>query len=130
MNRSLDEEQIRHTIMTYVNGVINFDFNQGESAWHPDGVKISSDNGDDGLILKTILDTRPDIQAEDIERIKSSISQKGWIESVDYSGIAAAVRLEWISSRQNVEQRFTDFILLLKIHDEWKIVAKVSYQRL
>ena len=129
MNRGLEEDKIRQTIMTYVNGVINFDFNQGESAWHPDGVKISYSTEDDTLIFNNILDTRPNLRAEDILRIKSEISHEWCIESVEFYKSVAAVKLVWTSEREGIKQVYTDFILLLQIQGNWKIVAKVSHQQ-
>ena len=124
-----EEEKIRETIMRYVNGVVEFDFNKAESGWHPDGVKISYSNEDDTLIFDNILDTRPNLRAEDILRIKSEISHEWWIESVEFYKSVAAVKLVWTSEREGIKQVYTDFILLLQIQGNWKIVAKVSHQQ-
>ena len=63
------------------------------------------------------------------EQIKSKISQEGRITSVDQTGNAAYVKLVWLMEREDSQHEFTDYILLLKIKDEWKIVSKVSHVR-
>jgi hypothetical protein len=57
--------------------------------------------------------------------MKKRISQSGTIVSAEYTGDAATVKLVWNYRKEGVEKEITDYILLLKINDNWKIVAKV-----
>ncbi len=122
-------ERIKASIMEYVDGVVEFDFQRGMNPWHPDGLKISYDSKKKVLVRETILQTKPDLTKEEIEQIKVEISQKGNIVSVDQTGNAAAVKLVWLSKQVDITREFTDYILLLKIDGEWKIVSKVAHIR-
>ena len=121
-------ERVKEAIQTYVDGVIDFDFSRGESTWHPDGLKISYDSEKRKLIGLTISQTRPDLSEDEIELMKKRISQKGRIVSAEFTGDAASVKLVWNFNRDGVEAEITDYILLLKIEGDWKIVAKVFNQ--
>lgn len=128
--REIDEiEIINESVMEYVQGVIDFDFQRAENAWHQDGLKIAFDSECNELVRESIAETRPDLSPEQIELIKSKISQKGTIESVDRTGNAATVKLVWLSECDGNTNEYTDYILLLNIENEWKIVAKVSEAR-
>jgi hypothetical protein len=74
----------------------------------------------------TISQTRPDLSEDEIEMMKRRVSQKGTIVSAELTGDAASVKLVWNYNRDGVEREITDYILLLKIEEDWKIVAKVS----
>ena len=125
----MDElERIKDTIKAYVDGVVEFDFTKGESAWHPEGLKISYDSEIQKLKGLTISQTRPDLSLNEIKEMKKRISQKGTIVSTEYSGDAASVKLVWNYKNDGMEKEITDYILLLKIDGDWKIVAKVFDQ--
>ena len=123
--KGIEEERIKDTVHSYVSGVVEFNFDKGESAWHPDGLKISLDSKG-GLVTRTILDTRPDLSQDDIERVKEEVSQNGTIESIDLTGIAANVKLVWQFEKDGERKRITDYVLLLKGLDGWRIVGKIS----
>ena len=118
-------EKVREAVQTYVNGVVEFNFLKGESPWHPKGLKISYDSEKDSLSQYTIAETRPDLTEDQIEVVKKRISQQGVIESAEVTGNAANVKLIWNFQNGDVKKEITDYILLLKIKDEWKIVAKI-----
>jgi hypothetical protein len=120
-------ENVKQTVQDYVDGVVNFQFQKCEDAWAPDGLEISYDADRKKLHTVTILETRSNLSQEDIEAANSKISQGGTIQKVDRTGDAAAVKLVWHYEREGVAQEITDYILLLRIDDEWKIVAKVSH---
>jgi len=121
-------ERVKNTVQTYVDGVVEFDFSKGESAWHPDGLKIVYDSDTQKLTGLTITQTKPNLTQDEIEVMKKRISQKGRIVSAELTGCAASVKLVWNYMRDGIENEITDYILLLKIEGDWKIVAKVYNQ--
>ncbi|MFW9848253.1 MAG: nuclear transport factor 2 family protein [Candidatus Thorarchaeota archaeon] len=123
----LELERIKASVMEYVEGVVEFDFEKGMHPWHSDGLKISYDHEKKELVRKTILQTKPDLTPEEIERVKTKLSESGTIISVDRTGNAAFVKLVWLSKTSAYFRETTDYILLLKIEDEWKIVSKVFH---
>ena len=125
-NETDETKRIEATVMEYVSGVFDFDFQRAEQAWHKDGLKITFDTERKELVTKTIIETRPDLSPDQIELIRSKILQRSNIESVDRTGNAANVKLVWSSERDGTIHEYTDYILLLNLVDEWKIVAKVS----
>jgi hypothetical protein len=131
MNSGLrdDVESVREAVMTYVEGVVNFDFDKGESPWHGKGVKISYDANDEVLNMSTISETRPSWNEEQLKQVKKRISQSGRIISSDVTGDAAYVKLVWDFKMDESRKEISDHILLLKIDDEWKIVGKVFDER-
>lgn len=120
-------EEIKAAVMEYVEGVVEFDFPKGMNPWHPDGLKISYDSTNGELVRETILQSKPDLTTEEIEQAKARISQSGHIASVDRTGNAASVKLLWLSRSAVNLREYTDYILLLKIKNEWKIVSKVTH---
>ena len=124
-----DIEKVEDTVRTYVEGVVNFEFEKGESAWHPDGLKIGIDTENHSLTRSTISETRPDLSPDQIEDMKQRVSQKGTIVASKVSGHIAHVELLWHYKRDREEIEITDFILLQKIMGDWKIVAKVHDAR-
>jgi hypothetical protein len=118
-------EEIKQTVRNYIDGVVEFNFELGESAWHPDGLKIALESQGNNLSTKTIRQTRPNLSPEEIDSARKQIKQRGRIESVDTTGNAASVRLVWNFEREGLTKRITDYILLLKGADGWRIVGKV-----
>ncbi|MGY5873516.1 MAG: nuclear transport factor 2 family protein [Candidatus Thorarchaeota archaeon] len=122
----MDElERVKDTVRAYIDGVVEFDFPKGESAWHPEGLKISYDSESQTLRGLTISQTRPDLSDDEIELMKTTISQSGTMVSAERTGDAATVKLVWQYERKGIKKEITDYILLLRIEDSWKIVAKV-----
>ena len=124
---SREIERIKASVMEYVEGVTNFDFSKGMNPWHPNGLKISYDSEENKLVRETILKTKPNLTDEEIEQAQMNVHQHGTIEFVDWTGDAAFVKLLWLARRGECHQEYTDYILLLRIQDEWKIVSKVSH---
>ncbi len=122
-------ERVKQTVQNYVDGVVGFDFQKGESAWIPDGLKICYDTQKKKLHTVTILETRSDLSPEEIESGRKKVSQSGTIQAVDRTGDAASVKLLWHYEGEGEAREITDYILLLRINDEWKIVAKVFDDR-
>ena len=123
----LELERIKASVMEYVEGVVEWDLEKGLHPWHPDGLKISYDSEKRELVRKTILQTKPDLTPEDIEQVKTKLSESGTILSVDTTGNTAFVKLAWLSKTATTLRETIDYILLLKIEDEWKIVSKVFH---
>ncbi|MHA2119461.1 MAG: nuclear transport factor 2 family protein [Candidatus Thorarchaeota archaeon] len=118
-------EEIRETVRSYVDGVVDFDFEKGESAWHQEGLKIGLDSQGQNLITRTIQQTRPNLSQEGIDVVRKQISQNGTIESIDRTGNAASVKLVWNYERGGQKKRITDYIFLLRSNKGWKIVGKI-----
>jgi hypothetical protein len=57
--------------------------------------------------------------------MKNRVSQRGTIVSAERTGDAASVKLIWQYEKDGEEREITDYILLLRIEHDWKIVAKV-----
>ncbi|MHA1909817.1 MAG: nuclear transport factor 2 family protein [Candidatus Thorarchaeota archaeon] len=126
----MDEiERVKDAVRIYVDGVIEFNFSKGESAWHPEGLKLSYDQENQKLVGYTISQTKPNLNQDEIEVMRKRVSQSGTIISVDRSGDAASVKLRWDYEKDEEKLEITDYILLLRINDEWKIVAKVYDSR-
>jgi len=121
-------KRVKDAVQTYVDGVVEFNFSKGESPWHPDGLKISYDSENQKLMGLTISQTRPNLNKDEIEAMKKRVSQRGTIISADVTGETASVKLVWNYKRDGEENEITDYILLLRIAGDWKIVAKVFNQ--
>ena len=128
-SESHEIEQIKESVMEYVEGVVEFDFKKGMNPWHKDGLKISYNPVKKELVRETILQTKPNLTEAEIVQAKTRISSKGNIVYVDRAGNAAAVKLIWLSEQEGVFRETTDYILLLRIDDAWKIVSKVFHVR-
>ncbi len=112
-------EKIRTAIHNYVEGVINFDFVKAKETWHSHSVKQYYNSFQDKLEKITMIQSRPD------GKQKGEIKQTAEIKEVDATGDAAIVKLEWDQERDDTRIKFIDYISLLKIKIEWKIVAKI-----
>ncbi|UCE11035.1 MAG: nuclear transport factor 2 family protein [Candidatus Thorarchaeota archaeon] len=121
---SSDIEAVEEAVMTYVEGIVDFQFDKAESPWHQDGVKISYNAEAKTLNKKTIGETRPNLDQSQIGQMMKRVTQQGRIESSDVTGNAAFVKLVWDFQKDGEKKEITDYILLLKIDGEWKIVGK------
>lgn len=122
----MDEiDRVKDAVRAYVVGVVNFDFPKGENAWHPEGLKISYNSEKRKLACLTISQTKPNLSQDEIESMKNRVSQRGTIVSAERTGDAASVKLIWQYEKDGEEREITDYILLLRIEHDWKIVAKV-----
>lgn len=121
MEENYQEEinKIEETVQNYVDGVINFNFEQAESSWHSKGVKIHYNESKDSLDMVTMLQSRPD------GKPPGEISQRAEIKEINRVGQAATVLLQWYQERNGSKAVITDFISLLLIKKQWMIVAKV-----
>ena len=115
-----DKERIVDTIMTYVKGVQEFDFDKAESSWHPEGIKLFYDSDSGALKTQTLIQSRPSSPPS------KKISQTAEIMDVDLFETAARVTLKWIMKTESIYRIYIDYISLYRINGEWKIVSKIS----
>jgi len=114
-----ENEDIERTVQKYIDGVVQFNIDLAEEAWHPEGVKISYNELENKLEFITIIQSRPK------EKPSGIISYHTEIKEINRVGQAASVELQWIQKRNGSKMIYTDFISLLKIKNQWKIVSKV-----
>ncbi|MHA1198018.1 MAG: nuclear transport factor 2 family protein [Candidatus Heimdallarchaeaceae archaeon] len=114
-----EKERIEDAILVYVEGVQEFNFDKAESSWHSKGVKIFYNESKASLDMVTMLQSRPD------GKPVGEISQRAEIKEINRVGQAATVLLQWFLEKNGSKAVITDFISLLQINNQWKIVAKV-----
>lgn len=112
-----DEEMVRTTLNYYLEGGTNNDFQTLEKAFHVDATMkyIASDGYREVNAISFFRDGMKPGPKQDRETI---------IESVDISGNAAHAKL--VIKYKNFS--FIDYMNLLKIDGEWKIVSKIFYR--
>ena len=113
-NPDKEEELIRQTLMDYIEGTANGEPDRLRRAFHPDFNLYSTTKEDDLRIWK----------GEDyIKGIKpgKKNNRKGRIISIDREGITATAKVEIVIPDWRV---FTDYFLLVKYQESWKIVHK------
>ncbi|MEL6675535.1 MAG: nuclear transport factor 2 family protein [Bacteroidota bacterium] len=113
-----DLQQIERTLNYYLQGGTNNDFATLEKAFHPTAS------------MRYITDAYQDVNAVEFFRkgMKAGPRQNRLtrITSIDVDGHAAQARLE-------IEYEtfmFIDYMSLLKIEGEWKIVSKIFYRKI
>ncbi len=116
---SKEKEKIEDAILKYVEGVREFDFDKAESSWHPQGLKISYDSDSESLRTITMLESRPS------SKPTIKLTQKAEIKSIDFYDNASCVKLKWQEKRGDVSRIYVDYISLIKIKTDWKIVSKI-----
>jgi len=112
-----DEAAVRATAMDYIEGTANGEPDRIRRAFHPDAALYAVN--DDGSLKRIPIGTyigyfKP---GEKRDRV-------GEIVEVDVVNDAANVKIEILSG----PWKFTDYLLLLKLEGEWKIINK-SYTR-
>ena len=114
-----EKEKIEATILKYVEGVQEFNFDKAENSWHPQGLKIFYDSDSESLKTITMKQSRPSTKPS----IK--LTQSAEIVNIDFFVNTASVKLKWQVKTEEVSRTSIDYISLLKMGDEWKIVSKV-----
>jgi len=120
VNETKEAERIKLTIQSYMEGVAKFNFEKAENSWHPQGLKIYYDSKSDSLKTITMLQSRP------LDKPSTAIKQTAEIESLDIFGHAACVKLKWSMEREGIKKICVDYVSLIKIKKNWKIVSKIS----
>lgn len=113
-------DNIEEIVQDYIDGVIEFNFEKAEKSWHAEGVKIYYDNTNDSLEKLTMVQSRPE------GKPPRKISQRAEIKEISRVGKAATVLIQWYQEKEDKETIFTDFLSLLKMNNQWKIVAKIT----
>lgn len=112
-----DESAVRATAMDYVDGTANGNLDQIRRAFHPDAA-LYGVNGDGTLRRIPINDYIGFFKPGE------RTGREGKIISIDVVNDAAHVKIEILAG----PWKFTDYLLLLKLNGEWKIINK-SYTR-
>ena len=113
-----DRNLIEQTVNYYLEGGTNNDFETLKRAFHKTASMKYINNGYQEVnainFFKKVMKPGP------------KQNRKTSIASIDISGHAASARLEI----EYATFTFIDYMNLLKIDDEWKIVSKVFYKKL
>lgn len=112
-----EETAVRATAMDYIEGTANGEIERIRSAFHETAALYAVNN--DGSLRKI-----PIAQYIGYFKQGQKNDRKGKIVSVDIVNDAAQVKIEIVSG----QWRFTDYLLLLKLEDSWKIINK-SYTK-
>ncbi|RDY59283.1 nuclear transport factor 2 family protein [Flagellimonas nanhaiensis] len=112
-----DYQLVQQTLNYYMEGGSNKDFNTLKKAFHPTAtMKYISDEGYKEVnALEFFSGMKPGPR----------VNRKNRIAEITISGHAANARLEL----EYPDFTFVDFMNLLKIDGEWKIVNKIFYKR-
>ncbi len=107
-------EQIRNTLLDYIEGTANGEIDRLKRAFHPD------------LNLYTVADDSLRVRngqkyIENFEPGKK-YNRIGRIVSIDYVNDAASAKIE--VDMPGWKRLYTDYLLLLKYQGEWKIIHK------
>jgi len=113
-NSKSDIEQITETLMDYIDGTANGEPERLRRAFHPD-FNLYSVTKEDSLRIWSGKDYIGKM------RIGEKNNRIGRIISIDYENNAAIAKAEIDIPNWKI---FTDFFLLLKYEDSWKIVHK------
>ena len=107
-------EKINKPLMDYIEGTANGEPDRLRRAFHPD-FNLYTVTTQDNLRIRS--------GAKYIANIKEGKknNRKGRIISIDFEGNAAIAKAEIVIPNWRV---FTDYFLLLKYEDQWKIVHK------
>ena len=112
-----DDEAIRATVQHYFDGMMQADPAHLKLAFHPEARLIGP--GRDGAAL--IIPFERWANGWEGRDPRDPATHRNRIVSVDLSGAAAVAKTEltWPSVR------YVDYLSLLKVHGEWKIVNKI-----
>jgi len=112
--RADDTSQISHTLTDYMEGTANGDPGRLKNAFHPD-FKLYAVDAAGKLLIRSgeqyIADIKP---GEKINRV-------GRILSIDLEGTVATAKVEILMPGFRL---YTDYFLLVKYQNQWKIVQK------
>lgn len=114
------KEVKKFMVKTYVEGLhVNRDEKAVRAGFHPDFImQVFSD----GKIIKATLDMWLERLALDGKKNPKRVTQK--FDSVDITGNAAMVKMKIYEDSKHI---YTDYFLLYKFDDGWKIVSKTFY---
>jgi len=124
---SEDEKEfqlIQESVESYFQGVIEGDFSKVVKAWHIEGNRVVVDSRSNVVVFHNSP------AHSEYAKIQPSPDTKQFaiIETIDFTGQAASVRLKWYIETPSENGTCTDYLLLLKTNDSWVIVTKVSHK--
>jgi hypothetical protein len=114
-DQSADKEAIKRVVQQYLDVTDKKDFDSIKKAFHPDAKLLSV--GKIGLNQMT-----QEEWWQRISRIPGKVERTSNIVMIDVTGLAAVVKIDF--------GRSTDYLSLLKVNDEWKIVNKILSTKL
>ena len=112
-----DKEGVKGTAMDYIEGTANGEIDRIRRAFHKDAALYAVNN--DGGLRRIPIDQYIGYFKEGQKN-----DRQGKIVSMDIVNDAANVKIEILSG----QWKFTDYLLLLKLDGQWKIINK-SYTR-
>jgi hypothetical protein len=114
-DQSADQAAIKVVVQQYLDVTDKKDAESIKKAFHADAKLLSV--GKNGLNQMT-----QEEWWQRVSRIPGKVERTSKIALIDVKGIAAVVRIDF--------ERSTDYLSLLKINDEWKIVYKTLSTKL
>lgn len=115
-----EKEAIRQVIQQYFDVTDKRDYESLKKAFHPDTKLMSV--GKSGLNQMTLEQWWGRVSS-----IPGKVERTMTITSIEVKGVAAVVKVD---ESRGGEYRSSDFISLLKVNDEWKIVNKLLSTKL
>ncbi|MHA1975288.1 MAG: nuclear transport factor 2 family protein [Candidatus Hodarchaeales archaeon] len=124
LDNEKDLQRIKETVELYFAGVIEGNYSKIIRAWHKEGNRLLIDSNSNDIVFQNSPSNN------EYAKLKPNpqIMQKATIEAIDVTGTAASVRLKWLIESSNRKLTCTDYLLLLKERNTWKIVTKVSHK--
>jgi hypothetical protein len=113
-----ETEAIRHAVQFYIDGHATGQRQIMEQAFHPSARLQSISNGE--VAIRPIEQYLSGMQGQPAS---DESERKRKIASIDYHGSAAIARVEL----DYPSVTFVDYMQLLKVGDEWKIVNKIYH---
>jgi hypothetical protein len=115
-----EKESIKKTVMDYIEGTANGEPDRVKRAFHEDLKLYHIKNGE--LVIWS-----GKAYSENIKKGRKS-NRIGKIVSIDYEGTAAMAKVE--IKMPHLKRIYTDYLMLLKVKDAWKIIHKsFSYRK-
>ena len=114
LNSNSELEQIEEVLMHYIDGTANGEPERLKKAFHPD-LNLYSVQGDS---ISVLSGSRYISYFEN----RKKRNRIGRIISIDYENDAASAKIEVIMPER--KRIYTDYLLLLKVDGEWKIIHK------
>ena len=118
--------QIQETLESYIEGVIHGKYSKIVIAWHMNGNRMFVDSESNTILFEN----SPAHHEYENYKPRPGVQQSAFIEAIDITGTAASVRLKWTLETPSGTIICTDYLLLLKAQEVWKIVTKVSHKEL
>ncbi len=114
-------DKVKETIMCYVDGTIERDFNILEKGWHPE-CRMFGINHEGNLAIATI-----DFWKENFAKpiTDPNFKRSSKIIHIDLTGTAASAKVETVINTTDNTITFMDYLNLLKINDKWFIINKI-----